>query len=171
MQVDVALRDCSLAEAELECQVSEVCLLVLPKLTIATPIIFASLIFARLIARKSARTISASSDGQPRLLEGSRGRNPCPVCAHVCNLSSAAAAFSQLMSARSRCSRRVTGAFDLHADIWLSLMSLTPNVKYLVHVVTMPGLKSRIHVMGLASIPVEFFRGSISTRMLYRQRT
>lgn len=38
-------------------------------------------------------------------------------------------------------------------------MSLTPNVKYLVHVVTMPGLKSRIHVMGLASIPVESFPG------------
>ena len=138
MQVDVALRDCSLAKAELECQVSEVCLLVLPKLTIATLIIFASLIFAslifaslifaslifaRIIARKTARTFSASSYGQPRLLEGSRGRNPCPVCARVCNLSSAAAAFSQLMSARSRCSRRVTGAFDLHADIWLSLMS------------------------------------------------
>ena len=71
----------------------------------------------------------------------------------------AAAAFSQLMSARSRCGRRVTGAFDLRAGIWLSLVTLTPNVKYRMPVITMPGLRSKIPVMGPASIPLDFSPG------------
>ena len=71
-------------------------------------------------------------------------------------ISQAAAAFSELMSARSRCGRRVAVAFDLHADIWLLPRSLMPKVKYRMHVVTMPGLRYGIPVMGPASIHVEF---------------
>ena len=71
----------------------------------------------------------------------------------------AVAAFSQLMSARGRCGRRVTGAFDLRAGIWLALMTLTPHVKYRMPVITMPGLRCKIPVMGPATTPVDFAPG------------
>ena len=71
----------------------------------------------------------------------------------------AAVAFSTLMSAVSRCDRRVTGAFDLRAGFWLSILTLTPNVKYRMPVITMPGIRSKIPAMEVEGIPKNFFPG------------
>ena len=71
----------------------------------------------------------------------------------------AAVAFSNLMSAVSRCDRRVTGAFDLRAGFWLSILTLTPNVKYRMPVITMPGIRSSIPAMEEKGIPKDFSPG------------
>ena len=45
--------------------------------------------------------------------------------------------------------------FDLRAGIWLSLVTLTPNNKYRIPSIVMPGLRFKIPVIDLASIFVD----------------
>ena len=71
----------------------------------------------------------------------------------------AAVAFSTLMSAVSRCDQRVTGAFNLRAGFWLSILTLTPNVKYRMPVITMPGIRCKIVAMEAEGIPKTFSPG------------
>ena len=71
----------------------------------------------------------------------------------------AAVAFSTLMSAVSRCDQRVTGVFDLRAGFWLSILTLTPNVKYRMPVITMPGIRCKIPAMEVEGIPKTFSPG------------
>ncbi|KAK4683026.1 hypothetical protein QC764_121470 [Podospora pseudoanserina] len=51
------------------------------------------------------------------------------------------AALAQYVSVSSRCSRRVTGVFDLTAGFWFHLSSLSWNPQYRMPVLTMPGLR------------------------------
>lgn len=52
------------------------------------------------------------------------------------------AALAQYISVSSRCSRRVSGVFDLTAGFWFHLSSLSWNPQYRMPVLTMPGLRS-----------------------------
>ncbi|KAK0741789.1 hypothetical protein B0T21DRAFT_327137 [Apiosordaria backusii] len=52
------------------------------------------------------------------------------------------AARAQYISVSSRCSRRVTGVFNLTAGFWFHLSSLSWNPQYRMPVLTMPGLRS-----------------------------
>ncbi|KAK4204781.1 hypothetical protein QBC40DRAFT_216595 [Triangularia verruculosa] len=51
------------------------------------------------------------------------------------------AALAQYVSVSSRCSRRVTGVFDLTAGFWFHLSSLSWNPQYRMPVLTMPALR------------------------------
>lgn len=55
----------------------------------------------------------------------------------------AIASVSQLLAGRSRCGRRVTGAFDLREGIWLSLVTFTPNIRYRMPILTFSKLRER----------------------------
>lgn len=119
---------------------------------------FLTEIFRRVWYVRSAKQILFSNMTKQELLIG--------LVAAIVGLSAllfavfqAVAAFAQLMGPLSRCDKRVTGSFGLNAGIWFSFSTLTPNVKYRMPVITMPGLRLRIPVMGPGSMPEEFRPG------------
>ena len=71
----------------------------------------------------------------------------------------AVAAYSSLVSTVSKCDRRVTGLFNLHAGYWFSMVTLSPNVKYRMPVITMPGLRFKVPVMEPNGTPQDFSPG------------
>ena len=58
----------------------------------------------------------------------------------------ATTAFSQYLASMNRCARSVTGAFHLRQGIWLYIITLTPNPRYRMPVLTMPGLHKKLPV-------------------------
>ena len=76
-------------------------------------------------------------------------------------------AFSQYVASVNRCSRSVTGAFDLRQGIWLNIITLSINPRYRMPVMTMPGLRQRTPVMEQRqSFPDDVVYGENFSRVL-----
>ena len=56
----------------------------------------------------------------------------------------ATAALSQYLASSNRIARSVTGAFDLRQGFFLQGTTLTPNPRYRMPVITMPGLRMQM---------------------------